>query len=294
MFFSIILTIKDFIFKKNFSDSTEVLLQSILNSFRETNKHISSINISLSKGHERTISYLDSLLSEGKKANQKRDGILSFINQSNKNINSHFNIINQSFKEVLNVLSRGAKEEIIAALENVISEFNKNLTEQFGDNFKQLNESVKNMIVWQENYKVAIEQVERNLQVTLTNLEMNAEHSRKLTVNFEKISKTSQDLSSIIQTNENQIKNLETHMSSLKKIGDEAHLIVASINDFSKSIQGSLTNQSEGLNKLKDNLAQSLNNLNRALTSLTDKFRDDYEGYLKRFSQLLEQLIPRK
>ena len=49
----------------------------------------------------------------------------------------------------------------------------ENLTEQFGDNFKQLNESVKKMIIWQENYKVAIEQIEKNLQVAVTNIEKN-------------------------------------------------------------------------------------------------------------------------
>ncbi len=268
MFFSIILTVKDFIFQKNLQEnSTESLLKSIL--------------------------------SEEKKANQfTKDRILYFMAESNKNINSHFNIINKSVKEILNVLSKGAKEEIITALENVISDFNKNLTEQFGDNFKQLNKSVKNMIVWQETYKVTIEQAEKNLQVILTTLEMNAEHSIKLITNFEKISKTSQDLSSIIQTNENQIKNLETHLNSLKKIGDKAQLIVSSIDDFSNKIQNSLSGQSKGLERLNDSLIKqletSLGKLNEALTGLTNKFRNDYEGYLKEFAQLLKQLPPHK
>jgi methyl-accepting chemotaxis protein len=51
------------------------------------------------------------------------------------------------------------KTEILGALENVVKDFNKNLTTQFGDNFKELNSAVKNMVVWQQNYK---EQVEKN------------------------------------------------------------------------------------------------------------------------------------
>ena len=53
------------------------------------------------------------------------------------------------------------KSETLKALETVVSEFNNNLTKQFGDNFKQLNDSVKAMIVWQNNYKTQIVKVKR-------------------------------------------------------------------------------------------------------------------------------------
>ncbi|MBD3807873.1 MAG: MotA/TolQ/ExbB proton channel family protein [Epsilonproteobacteria bacterium] len=55
------------------------------------------------------------------------------------------------------------KEEVIYALEEVVRDFNKNLTEQFGDNFKQLNEAVKNMILWQDNYKSHIKESEESI-----------------------------------------------------------------------------------------------------------------------------------
>jgi len=55
------------------------------------------------------------------------------------------------------------KSETLDALEIVVKEFNKNLTTQFGDNFKQLNESVKAMITWQNNYKSQITKNEQSL-----------------------------------------------------------------------------------------------------------------------------------
>lgn len=55
------------------------------------------------------------------------------------------------------------KEEVIYALEEVVKDFNKNLTEQFGDNFKQLNDAVKNMILWQDNYKSHIQESEQSI-----------------------------------------------------------------------------------------------------------------------------------
>ncbi len=55
------------------------------------------------------------------------------------------------------------KEEVIYALEEVVKDFNKNLTEQFGDNFKQLNEAVNSMIIWQNNYKSHIKESEESI-----------------------------------------------------------------------------------------------------------------------------------
>ena len=306
------------------------ILRAILSEQKETNKNTSlihdsirrseeNINEQFSMANESLKKALDALsrdiLTEQKETNKNTSLIHDSIRRSEENINRQFSMANESLKKALDALSKGATEEIITALEKVISDFNKNLTEQFGDNFKQLNESVKKMIVWQENYKTAIEQIEKSLQTAVTNIETISDHTQKFANNYEKISDhtqkfvnnyekisvVSKDLHQVIEANQNQIKNIETHMNKLKKIGDEANLITASIDDFSKSIQGSLSDQSEGLNKLSDNLRKqldradnlgkqlesSLGNLNTALTSLTNKFKTDYEDFLKSFKQLL-------
>ena len=56
------------------------------------------------------------------------------------------------------VFGRGASEAIIKALENSMEDFNNNLKEHFGENFKQLNEACEKMIQWQEEYKNQVEQ----------------------------------------------------------------------------------------------------------------------------------------
>ena len=70
-----------------------------------------------------------------------------------------------SFSILLSVLKPqvAKKEEILGALEEVVKDFNKNLTTQFGENFKELNSAVKNMILWQDNYKSYIVQSEQSI-----------------------------------------------------------------------------------------------------------------------------------
>lgn len=96
--------------------------------------------------------------------------------------------------------ANGNSSEILEALELVVSEFNHNLTEQFGDNFKQLNEAVKHMIIWQENYKTHIAESEKNLEHILLQLE-------KIEVLKEEEKKSIQHLISNLETSSNNVKH---------------------------------------------------------------------------------------
>jgi len=209
------------------------------------------------------------------------------------------NKINHSLDDAIETLAQGATEEIINALERVISDFNNNLTEQFGDNFKELNESVKNMIVWQENYKESILTLETAFNNVILGISITEEKLNSMSSNYQKIDRTHQHLTEIITTNNNQINNLEAHLKQLSYMGEKSKVMIDSIDDFSKKIKGSLSNQSETLTQLiQDNeklkreiekqLPLSLGELNKSLTSLTNKFRDDYNSFLEHMSKIME------
>lgn len=70
--------------------------------------------------------------------------------------------INKPFKQ--------NNSEVLGALESIVREFNHNLTVQFGDNFKELNEAVAKMILWQDNYKTQIIDNEQSLNHILKEL----------------------------------------------------------------------------------------------------------------------------
>lgn len=221
---------------------------------------------------------------------EMRQLIGKLIKITTQNLTTIDKSINRAFEK----MSEGATKEIISALQSVIKDFNNNLTEQFGDNFKKLNESILNMIKWQQNYKSSIENIEKSLKETSHLLSQNEEYTNKLTEKFSTISKSNEDLSKVIQINENQIKNLEFHMRHLKEVGQGAGLIVKQIEDFSKNIQDSVSDQSAGLTKLQETLNKelegSLGKLNECLTSLTNKFRSDYESGLVKIENILKKV----
>ncbi len=77
----------------------------------------------------------------------------------------------ESLEKSLESISQSANYQVMESLKEIVSDFNDKLNEQFGDNFKELNNAVKEMIVWQENYKVQIQNSENNLEKITTKVE---------------------------------------------------------------------------------------------------------------------------
>ena len=91
----------------------------------------------------------------------------NFIN-SNKEHNERLNKIRKefidtrhtlktAFEDIAKKLSEVGTKQLVEALKEVIEDFNRKLPEQFGENFARLDESVKKMLEWQQEYKSQIE-----------------------------------------------------------------------------------------------------------------------------------------
>lgn len=50
-------------------------------------------------------------------------------------------------------MAEDGSRNLVEALREVISDFNSQINEQFGDNFKYLNQSVEKLVIWQQQYK---------------------------------------------------------------------------------------------------------------------------------------------
>lgn len=120
------------------------------------------------------------------------------------------------------MMSKSATEQVIEALKQVIVDFNRNLTEQFGDNFKALDASVKQLVEWQEQYRAQLEQLhklyEQSVQ-SITNIDVAVAHVAESTSS---IPQSMERLTSIIETADHQLTELERHLEAFQKMRDQA------------------------------------------------------------------------
>ena len=112
-------------------------------------------------------------------------------------------------------MARGATEQIIEALKNVIVDFNEKLTEQFGDNFKKLNEAVFELVRWQENYKQQLDEMQTAFDTSVTAIEHSKTSIEKIAESSQSIPDAMDRLGPILQAVQRQIADLESHLKHL-------------------------------------------------------------------------------
>ncbi len=74
--------------------------------------------------------------------------------------NDHASLLRKSLDEFAEKVSELGSKALIEALEAVIRDFNTQLNEQFGENFKQLNLAVEKLVDWQKQYKEELDNLQ--------------------------------------------------------------------------------------------------------------------------------------
>ena len=133
-------------------------------------------------------------------------------------------------------MSKGATEQIIEALKNVITDFNNKLTEQFGENFKQLNEAVFKLVEWQENYKQQLEEMKVAFDISVKAIEQSRISLDQIVRSSQAIPEAMDKLSPILETVNHQISDLEGHLAAFAQMRDSAVTAIPEIQNHVKAL----------------------------------------------------------
>ncbi|MDR0385236.1 MAG: MotA/TolQ/ExbB proton channel family protein [Prevotellaceae bacterium] len=191
--------------------------------------------------------------------------------------------LDSSFNEFAKKMADNNTQALIAALEKVMRDFNVLIAEQFGDNFKQLNEAVGKILVWQQEYAVQVEQMTAQFQRTLVGVKLCEEI-------LESISKrTDSAMSDLIQLLGSLHGNLEA-MNNIKRNAIDAFPVIQNtINDltqgFSAAVQRSADTASDAVRYIKKTVEQH----QREQLQLTQGMNKYIEDFLKKFHDALEK-----
>ncbi len=84
------------------------------------------------------------------------------------------------FRQFAETMAENNSRSLVEALERVIREFNTQLNEQFGENFKQLNEAVGALLEWQERYRTHVETMEERIAMAVAALQVSEDALRRI------------------------------------------------------------------------------------------------------------------
>lgn len=125
-------------------------------------------------------------------------------------------------QDFADMMSKSATEQVINALKEVISDFNNNLIEQFGENFKQLNAAVLELVQWQDNYKVQLGQMTDQYALGISAISQTEQAVSHISEESKVIPASMQELKSVMEVNQHQLQELQRHLEAFKDIRDRA------------------------------------------------------------------------
>lgn len=168
-------------------------------------------------------------------------------------------------------LSGAATSQIIEALRQVISDFNSNLTEQFGDNFKQLNSAIEKILVWQHRYKEHLNRLESQFRLAISSIEKTKEAITVIADKSDAIPSSMTKLESVMGVLQAQIDKLHKELKALEEVREKA---VNAIPQIGKSIEAMTDSMDEAVNHIASNL---------------DKVATDFGGSTSKIASSLQE-----
>ncbi|MCA9129862.1 MAG: hypothetical protein KDB22_22400 [Planctomycetales bacterium] len=120
------------------------------------------------------------------------------------------------------MLSKSATEQVISALKEVISDFNKNLTEQFGENFKELNAAVAKLVEWQENYRQQLTEMREQYAQGVQAITTTEASVAKISEESQQIPVAMGELKTVLTTTQHQLDELQRHLEAFRDMRDRA------------------------------------------------------------------------
>jgi hypothetical protein len=144
--------------------------------------------------------------------------LLSQVKLARQDSNDRLDKLREAQTEALKQLSEMGSKALVEALRDVIRDFNQNITEQFGENFKELNAAVGRLLEWQVHYKQTIETMTAKIADSIQLLGIATENFKTLVERSSKFSDVADRLSqtlSTLQEGESRLRDVAAGMVGL-------------------------------------------------------------------------------
>ncbi|WP_276679622.1 hypothetical protein [Thalassolituus oleivorans] len=188
---------------------------------------------------------------------------------------------------------------LVGAIKMVMNEFNTKINEQYGENFKQLNESVIAMLEWQQQYKAQLNELIGEQERTSASMK-EASHAFEYMVDnanaFSGISESLQDLLTGLET---QRLNLHSQLGSLADMVNHAAeglpKLEERISILTKGIADTVQSQQrwaiEELGKMQQTISQQLQDQLADSGALLKDQQHASQQHMQRLGERLERQV---
>lgn len=221
--------------------------------------------------------------------NKQRD------NESNQVIKSGFDNLTQEFKNFAEKAAENNTKAIMTALQETMRDFNKSLGEQFGENFKRLDDSVGKLLTWQENYKNHVDKLNDNFEIAIKSIMAIQIAFGDIQTRSESFAGVSTELSGILQKLDSQLQEFDAYLKGISLIANNAKdafpIIHEQVLNLTEGFKASTEQSLNSIKKTVEVVGNDLGETTRELSVTTKKLRDSVEKTSDEFESVVSDTL---
>lgn len=115
-------------------------------------------------------------------------------------------------------MTEANQQALQQAIGHVMREFNTRIEEQYGENFRQLNQAVGQMITWQKEHRESIEALVESNRQSAESAKLGAESFERLIQQTRSFTSVAEDMEALLSTLQTQSENLREYLSTFSNL----------------------------------------------------------------------------
>lgn len=276
-------------------------IDTLADSLNQNNQSIQSLLASNKSGFESIVAALSGD-DEGTLLTQLQKLRTSLLDKTDELI--------KEFKAFAETQAENNSKALIEALESVIRDFNVKITEQFGDNFKQLNDAVGKMLDWQKFYSDQIQDLITQFKFASEAMNLNKQILETMIAKYNDGLAITKELEIILTAYSAYNKKFEDNLKNFIAIGEKAQEVLPTLESkvlelteqisktvdaSGKMVEGALESQREQtkvlLTNISQNFAESSESMHKSILEQTNKINTLIGEGLAQFDSELEKAL---
>lgn len=203
-------------------------------------------------------------------------------------------------------MAENNSKSLIDALTQVMRDFNTKINEQFGENFKQLNDAVGKMLEWQKEYAQQVDSMILQIKTSAAAVEQSQKSLTQIVNQASAFSDTAESLHKLILSLDLIRNNVEIHLKAFDDVANNAKNTFPIIDeqlkkittDLSKSVERTVSETKtivnmhlESTQQMTKTIQDNQHNINNSLTELVTTLNRNIDKMMKENAERITQQV---
>lgn len=207
--------------------------------------------------------------------------------------------LKKAFDEFASQMAKNNIEQLIEAINKVMEDFNAKINDQLGQSFKELSDSVRSLVEWQQNYLTTVQEAtgalgaaQESLKNSSDSLTNTSDRVSEIAENNKNISEVNQELKVVVDNLNQMLESTVGFSQNMKALAEGLSGSGETIkNEISSLVQESIKNMqthaediSKNINAISDtamkNMLEKNNETLQNFEEINQKTLQDFGGHL--------------